>query len=132
MRIRTIIIALVGAFLAWHELHKTGIVGAPFASPSSVPSDPAVERRFQVASLIAKGIKDGINDPASLVFDGLSTNADASIVCVEYRARNAFNGVVRKYLTVTGKSASESIDVWNKTCAGRHDMFDEKNAFAFL
>lgn len=81
--------------------------------------------RYMAAKLVADAVKAGLNDPDSLQWDDLYTNEYGTVVCAEYRARNVFNGMVRKYLSVTKSGASETTAAWNKNCAGKA-FFSEK------
>jgi hypothetical protein len=83
------------------------------------------KRRYISAKFVADTVKAGLNDPDSLQWDDLYTNENGTVVCAEYRARNVFNGMVRKYLSVTKSVASEITAAWNKNCSG-NGFFDEK------
>ncbi|MGD0563891.1 MAG: hypothetical protein ABSA66_12440 [Roseiarcus sp.] len=83
------------------------------------------KRRYIAAKLVADAVKAGLNDPDSLQWDDLYTNESGIVVCAEYRARNVFNGMVRKYLSVTRSVASETTAAWNKNCSGK-GFFSEK------
>lgn len=91
---------------------------------SSLTTDDT--RRYAAAKLIADAVLKGLNDPDSLQWDDLYTNENGTLVCAEYRARNGFNGMVRKYLSVTNTKSSDTIPDWNLNCTGRKRFFTEK------
>jgi len=117
---------IVGLSLA--SAAKKPIIGD--ISPPSSPAGSISERRFQAARAAVKWVSDSLNDPASLVWDNLFTNSDGSVICAEFRARNAFNGMVRKHVVMTSGSSSERPEAWNTLCLGK-GYFDERKAYAF-
>jgi hypothetical protein len=107
---------LVGIFILWRM--------DPSLPTPPPPIDPAAEHRFEVARAVADATVK--NDPtASLVWEDLYTNADATVVCAQFRVRNALGGMDRKRVSATGAETSESVDAWNKRCAG-NGFFSEK------
>ena len=87
--------------------------------------------RLHAARAAVAAITKGLNDPASLAWDDLSADADGGVVCATFRARNAFNGMARKHVVYFLGSLDDHAETWNSMCAGKKNMFDEKDAFAF-
>ncbi|MGO9768839.1 MAG: hypothetical protein ACLPSW_04650 [Roseiarcus sp.] len=100
---------------------------AELAKESAKAAEEATWRkRALAAGLVVAAVKRGLNDPDSLQWDDLHSNEDGTVVCAEFRARNVFGGMVRKYLTVTPTHSSESVAEWNKHCTG-NGFFDQNH-----
>lgn len=75
------------------------------------------ESRFQMAVLYAATLKRSLRDPESVRWSSISTNDDASVVCLDYRARNGFNGMAHEVAVVAAGKTSNKAAAWNKHCA---------------
>jgi hypothetical protein len=86
-------------------------------------SDPEGNRKLAVTAL-AVALKRGLNDPGSMEWNLVTANDDGSIVCAEFRARNAFNALILKKLAVVNGQSTEDASIWNRRCAGKpqHDL----------
>ncbi len=84
------------------------------------------EARFQRTVAAGKLVKSTMRDPDSLVWETISANEDASIMCFEYRAKNGFGGMNREFVVITNKGASQKPDAWNKNCT--KPLYDLKHA----
>lgn len=88
------------------------------------------DRRFQFTVLLAKAIKDAARDPDSLVWEDISANDDASVVCFKFRAKNGFGGMNREVAAFANGKMSQTAGAWNKNCAGKtmNDLIAVKHA----
>lgn len=69
------------------------------------------------------------HDPESIQWTMVRVNEDATVVCVEFRARNAFGALVKQFGVVTSQGLSNDPKVWNKKCLGQ--MYEETSATFF-
>src|SRR5690606_21641937 len=53
------------------------------------------EAAFQKTVKVASVVKQSLRDPDSLIWESIRANDDASVICLEYRARNGFGGMNR-------------------------------------
>lgn len=97
--------------------------GAPVAIAAKPTPDPASESRVRQALVVATLIKTGLRDPESVSWQHIRANDDASVVCLEYRARNGFGGLKLERTTYAGGRLSSESSVWNKNCAAKK-LFD--------
>jgi hypothetical protein len=95
-------------------------------APAPKP-DPAAEHRFEIARAVAEATAKQLNDPDSLVWEDLYTNAAATVVCAVFRAKNVFGAMVRKRVSATGSKTYETDEAWNRLCTGS-GFFSEKAA----
>lgn len=95
---------------------------------SSASTDQGGDRRAWNAAVGVSLLKKSLNDPDSLFVDHVSVN-DAKVVCIEYRAKNGFGGVIRNFATINLAAGKVSGDAgyWNKFCA-KGDFYDETTA----
>ena len=99
-------------------------------TPEEIAAEAASEARFQKTVLVAASIKKSMREPESVKWESILTNDDASLVCLEYRARNGFGGMSKEAVSYAKGKFSQSLDVWNKNCAGikLRDMTHAKRA----
>jgi hypothetical protein len=72
---------------------------------------------FQQTVRVALFAKAALRDPASLTWESIRANDDASVVCLEYRARNGFGGMNREFTVYAeGGHMSQDAKLWNKHC----------------
>jgi hypothetical protein len=76
------------------------------------------EKRALLAYQSMKAVKSSLNDPDSLRINSIGVNGIATIVCVDYRAKNAYGGYVMGTATFINGKASQSAEVWNANCTG--------------
>ena len=114
------IITLFVAYLNTRPIQKAA-PPPPVAAPA--PPDPAIaaaklkkELAFQRTVRAATLVKKAMREPDSLVWESLSANEDASVICLEYRARNGFGGMNREFAVIAEGSASQKASAWNKHC----------------
>lgn len=79
-------------------------------------------KRLMTTIATAKVIKSRLRDPESVVWEEILANTDASVVCIQYRAKNGFGGMSREYyVSARGKVSTDSAAV-NKHCKNLYDM----------
>lgn len=86
--------------------------GQSIAGEKLTPSEAA----FRKTALFAASIKKTMRDPDSLVWESIRANDDASVICVEYRARNGFGGMNREFAVYANSKVSQKPTAWNKHC----------------
>lgn len=89
------------------------------------PPDPVAEERFQKTARIAMALKQSLRDPESLTLESAWANDDASVVCIEYRARNGFGGINKEFIISAKGKLSKEPAAWNKHCTKA--VFDMKH-----
>ena len=63
-----------------------------------------------------KVLRSSLNDPDSLNIESITTNEKATIVCIDYRAKNGFGGYVKSYVTYINGKPNTSAESWNANC----------------
>jgi hypothetical protein len=86
--------------------------------------DDIEDRQKLVITALVSSLKRGMNDPGSMEWRLVTANDDGTVVCAEFRARNAFNALIAKHLAVISGIATEDAATWNRRCAGKpqHNM----------
>lgn len=74
------------------------------------------ELAFQKTTLFAASLKKSLRDPESLVLESVRANDDATIICIEYRARNGFGGMNRELAIYANRKVSQEPKFWNTYC----------------
>lgn len=97
--------------------------GAPATVAAKPAPDPASEGRVRQALVVATLIKTGLRDPESVSWQHIRANDDATVVCLEYRARNGFGGLSLERATYAKGRLSNESSAWNKYCAAKK-LFD--------
>lgn len=96
-------------------------------SAADIKADVQREHAFQKVVATIRSIKSASRDPDSVVFESIGSNDDASIVCVEFRARNGFGGMNRETAVLAKGKISQSSAVWNKSCVHKR-LIDQSHA----
>lgn len=80
--------------------------------------------RFQKTVVAATAVKQSLRDPASLQWESIDANEDASVICLSYRAKNGFGGMNLEYATFANGKHGKSAPYWNKYCTkgGLYEM----------
>lgn len=86
----------------------------------------ALEKKHRQDQIIsfAGVIKDYVRDPKSLEFIKVTSNKDASTVCMHYRARNGFGGMVTDKAVFQDALPIQDDASWQKYCT-KPNMLDE-------
>jgi hypothetical protein len=77
--------------------------------------------RFSIAADVAKRIKASAHDPKSVKFEAAVSNQEGTIMCFEFRGKNAFGAFVKQdAIFINNKiiSGSDNPQTWNKHCVG--------------
>lgn len=73
--------------------------------------------RNLMSKLALDSLKNSLNDPSSLEIEKITANKKGTVVCIDYRAKNAFGGLIRSYVTFVNGKPSKDAGVWNTNCA---------------
>lgn len=96
---------------------------ATAAAPSAPAVDPEAEARFRHARAAFVGIRRAVRDPDSLKVESLETSIDGRVVCMRYRSRNGFGGMVRSAVVFDGDVGQPATDkMWAAKCRALFDM----------
>ncbi len=80
-------------------------------------------KRYVLAKLLAKSLKDSMRDPDSFVVESLRVNDDGTVACVEYRAKNGFGGMNREFAVYKKEKITKDAGAWNASCMKpMHDL----------
>jgi hypothetical protein len=93
------------------------------AAAAQAAEKKAGNARDVAGAVAMKLVRDNMRDPDSLVWESVLSNADGSVVCIEYRAKNGFGGMNRAFFVVAGGKGSQNSAAWNKNCA-KKTLFD--------
>jgi hypothetical protein len=84
------------------------------------------EKRFRVAVALLKSVKSSLRDPESFAVEYVGVNEDATVACVEYRAKNGFGGMNKELAVYAKNNISQTPESWNKHCTT--NLYDMKHA----
>lgn len=115
IRLMFLIVAILGGigFVA-SSLSNSG--NAKTTSSSGATND-AEEKRHRMAVAAMRTIIKSLRDPESVKWDSVMVSSDASLVCVEYRAKNGFGGYTFERVLFKNMAPSQKADDWNRLCA---------------
>jgi DNA-directed RNA polymerase subunit RPC12/RpoP len=109
--LRNKILAVIATVLVIQcSLSKTDTV------PTAPPPDPIAEARFQKTVLFAAGLKKSLREPESFDVEAAFANQDASVICIQYRARNGFGGMNVEFIVAANKRIYPDAAAWGKYC----------------
>lgn len=103
----------------------------PPPAPAPVSAEVLQERIALAKTIrILKAVKSNMRDPDSLTWVSIMTNTDASVICLEYRARNGFGGMNLEHGTYANGKYNVTAKAWNKNCANKplNDMMKARYA----
>lgn len=116
--IGTAIVVLIGLVIFWPFL--SGDAGTSAPPPAPTPEQVAAKAKrdatFNQTVAAAKAVKQALRDPDSLTWESIRANDDASVICLEYRAKNGFGGMNREFAVFVKGKASQKPEMWNKHC----------------
>lgn len=61
-------------------------------------------------------IKHSLRDPDSLEWDKILSNADGSVLCFVYRAKNGFGGMNQEVTVLANNEYRNDVKAWKKNC----------------
>jgi hypothetical protein len=88
----------------------------PALTPEQAATKAKEEAAFQITVLAVKAVKKALRDPESITWESICANDDASIICIEYRARNGCGGLNKEVAIFTNGKVSQRAETWNKHC----------------
>lgn len=95
--------------------HSEGSAAQGTASQST--EDKAATTRYSAAMLAVKSLKKSAHDPSSVDIEFAGANALGTVVCLEFRAKNAFGALVKQFAVYEATSATlNDAGRWNKHC----------------
>ncbi|HEV2609884.1 MAG TPA: hypothetical protein VGU61_06425 [Noviherbaspirillum sp.] len=75
--------------------------------------------RTAMTAAIAASVKNSLPDPNALVWQSISANDNASVVCLEYKVRNMTGEYQQAHFSYVNGKTSEDAEVWQRHCAGK-------------
>lgn len=91
----------------------------PAKTPEQIAADNRKEAAFQRVVAALQIIKKANRNPASVTWETIMANDDASVICIEYRGQNGFGGMNKEFVVIAKGSASQKPSAWNRHCAGK-------------
>lgn len=94
--------------------------------PAKVPDTPenrAKTFRTVKISKFAKELQQTMHDPATMQFIKVTSNENASTVCMEYRARNGFGAMRADQTLYLFGTPYQNEEAWNLSCLAQ-DRYD--------
>ena len=92
---------------------------APPQNPEQIAAKKAKEKTFQTVVAALKHIKRSAKDPESIRWSTIVANTDASLICIEYRAKNSFGGYVVETIVFDALIPKQGSKIWNAKCGGQ-------------
>lgn len=119
------VLGVIGAVNAPSNSQESSGV-AKAKTPEQTAEEKAKIERYARVQVAASQVKNILRDPDSLKWEAILANDDASVICMQYRAKNGFGGMNREQLTVFKDRFYKEAAIWNKNCAKKslHDMTD--------
>jgi hypothetical protein len=82
------------------------------------------EREWAVSVVALRALRASMHDPASFQIERVLQMSDGSL-CVDYRARNAFNALRMGQAVIAPKASATTgdarfVELWNRHCGGRN------------
>lgn len=98
-------------------------------TPEERAAEAAADHRVRQAVRIGTALKSSLRDPGSLEFESIRTNDDATLVCLQYRAKNGFGGTNKEIAVYRNGNGTKSAEAWNKYCTARlWDVIEARHA----
>lgn len=118
MRAVVLIVVAVG-ILAYATSGRSPSTPAVAKTPEQIAADARKEAAFQRVVAALQLIKKASRNPASLTWETIMANDDASVICIEYRGQNGFGGMSKELVVIAKGNASQKASAWNRHCAGK-------------
>lgn len=98
-------------------------------STARPPADPQAELRHSTAVAALRAVKKSLRDPDSAQWESVRVSDNATIVCIEYRAKNGFGGYSKEFAIFVDGKPYKTPEAWNKHCTGpMHDNLFSRRA----
>lgn len=117
--------ALFALFVGWilfscvgeHQKREIAQNNKPAEQVSRESKEKDAEvRRFAAATVAEEAVKRAVRDPDSVRFNQMRVNADGSIVCAEFRAKNGFGGMEIERLVWVNGNPLRGDQAWLDNC----------------
>lgn len=112
------------AFVSWWAPWETARPAVPVTAPT------AQDLRLSAIASAGEALRRATRDPESVIFESVKANAGATVICLQYRAKNGFGGMTREVLVLTPKGTSQEMAAWNTSC--RADVSSDEMALYVL
>lgn len=123
-----VIVPVVAMSIINHKPPPPDVEAAP-PTPEQLAEKKLDERRFNLAVGALIFIKKNLREPESVVWEGVWVNDAATVICVEYRARNGFGGMNKEVAVITDSKLEKTAKAWNSKCTkGMHDKTSARQA----
>lgn len=107
---------MVAGFASYISGNQSSKAALAARTPAQVEADQAEQQAYLAVLSMGKVIKKRMRDPSSLVWESIRANTDASVICMQYRAKNGFGGFSREITVLAdGRASSENKD-WQRHC----------------
>jgi hypothetical protein len=104
--------------IAMDNSSKAGVKPAPVLTAEQQAKEDFEAKVFHNIYTDIKFIKENAKDPASVEVIKAAGSKDASTLCVVYRAKNSFGGLVPNQAVFVGNDAYLGGAKWDKICKG--------------
>jgi hypothetical protein len=88
----------------------------PIPTREQIAQDKKKEATRLMVLMYMQALKKDLRDPDSLVWETVRANDNASVICIEYRAKNGFGGMNRDFIAVVNNNVKRDAAAWNKHC----------------
>lgn len=110
---------LIGGLLLFFVIKVIGGSNTAAPPPAKTAEDIATEMRFQRVLQTANALKRATHNPDSLKIER-AIYIEPGTVCIEFRARNAFNAVIKGHIvSLPDGSVSTEAASWRTNCASK-------------
>ncbi len=101
-----------------HYVSATDSSGDSAGKPARPVPKVGENHRTAMTAAIAASVKKSLPDPSALVWQSISANDNASVVCLEYKVRNLAGEYQETHFSYVNGKTSEDVEVWQRHCAG--------------
>lgn len=131
--VAAVVVAVLIVFNFVHD-YVSQSVAASASSPENrarVKAEEEHKVRLMMTHLLMEDAKRTLRNPDSVVWESAFASADATVVCIEYRAQNGFGGMNREFVVgVKGRVTYNNSAKWNRHCT--KSMFNTVEAKALI
>lgn len=94
----------------------------PAKTPEQMAEEVLSKNRGAFTFAALKAIHNSLREPDSVKWVEIMSNADGSVICASYRAKNGFGGLSLEHTTLIRGEVFTGGERWNENCLGR--MYD--------
>jgi hypothetical protein len=117
-RLKVLFVAVLG-----YAIYSSSTGSEPAADPAPVEKSQAQiedearqEMAYQRTVNVGRVVKSKLRDPGSVVWERVLANADGSVICLDYRARNGLGGMGRELFVLANGVPSKAATDWDRHC----------------